>query len=259
MRERGEGLLREAAERAVEPDSLRVGLSPHAPYTVEGETLRRVVAVARAQQLPVTMHLSELAEEGGLLRDFSGRLSEWSVLKNIWDEGVERCEEGAIRWAAGCGLLAMAREVPVVLAHVNYCDDGELQMLAGSGASVVYCPRTAEYFGHRGHRYREMMAAGINVCLGTDSLASNPDLSVLKEAALLVRRDGVPPYRAMEMVTVNGARALGERAGVLAAGMRADVAVFPVTLRATGAETLAALLETTPPAEAVWVAGGRVL
>ena len=228
MRERAEGLLREASDRGAESGSLRVGLSPHAPYTVEGETLRRVVGVARAEKLPVTMHLSELAEERGLLRDFSGKLSEWGVLQHLWDERVERCEEGAVRWAANCGLLGLGSEVPVVLAHVNYCDDGELGVLAQAGVSVVYCPRTAEYFGHRGHRYREMMAAGINVCLGTDSLASNPDLSVLKEAALLVRRDGVPPYRAMEMITVNAARALGERAGALSTGMRADVAVFPV-------------------------------
>ena len=259
MRERAEGLLREASDRGLESENLRVGLSPHAPYTVEGETLRRVVGVARAEKLPVTMHLSELAEERGLLRDFSGRLSEWQVLQNIWDERVERCQAGAVRWAADCGLLALGRDVPVVLAHVNYCDDGEMRLLAGSGVSVVYCPRTAEYFGHRGHRYREMMAAGINVCAGTDSLASNADLSVLKEAALLVRRDGVPPYRAMEMITVNAARALGEPAGALLPGMRADVAVFPTDARGTAAETLADLLASAPNAAAVWIAGGRAL
>ncbi len=259
MRERAEGLLQESSDRALESPSLRVGLSPHAPYTVEAQTLRQVVALARLQQLPVTMHLSELAEERALLRDFSGKLSQWGVLQNLWDDQVERCDAGAIRWAAECGLLQLAREVPVVLAHVNYCDDTEMGVLAESGVSVVYCPRTAAYFGHWGHRYREMMAAGMNVCLGTDSLASNPDLAVLKEAGLLVRRDGMPPYRAMEMVTVNGARALGESAGMLAAGMRADVAVFPLTAQGTATETLAELLEQTPVARGVWMAGRRVL
>ncbi|MGN6370687.1 MAG: amidohydrolase family protein, partial [Phycisphaerae bacterium] len=259
MRGRAEGLLEEAADRAAESESLRVGLSPHAPYTVEAGTLRAVVARSLRDRLPLTMHLSELREEGDFLRDFTGKLSEWGVLRNLWDERIELCEEGAIGWAEGCGLLRFAREVPVVLGHVNYCNEREMELLVRSGASVVYCPRTAEYFGHSGHRYREMMDVGINVCLGTDSLASTPDLSVLKEAALLVERDGVPPYRAMEMITVNGGKALGADGGVIDPKRRADVAVFPLGVRGTAAETLAQLFAMTPSPVGVWAAGARVV
>jgi cytosine/adenosine deaminase-related metal-dependent hydrolase len=78
---------------------------------------------------------------------------------------------------------------PVLLAHVNYADDADLELLAGSSASVVYCPRTHAFFGHAPHRYREMLARGINVCLGTDSLASNDTLSILDEMRFLRMMD----------------------------------------------------------------------
>ncbi|HUO09626.1 MAG TPA: amidohydrolase family protein [Phycisphaerae bacterium] len=266
LRERREEGLRVAADEAMASEFLRVGLSPHATYTVDSLTLQMVVQVAAARGLPVTMHLGELAEERAFLRDFTGRLAEWGVMRNVVDRMEDSCAEGVVEWAVRAGLLGekgLARRgggVRVVLAHMNYCEDAELEELArgeGAGVSVAYCPRTAEYFGHVGHRYREMMAAGVNVCLGTDSLASNPDLAVLKEAALVWRRDGVPPYRAMEMVTVNGARALGVEAGVIASGRMADVAVFPVEVGGTVEETLAGLLEGSPGA--VWVGGVRVV
>jgi cytosine/adenosine deaminase-related metal-dependent hydrolase len=112
-----------------------------------------------------------------------------------------------------------------LLAHVN--DLGEdptraIGVLRASGASVVYCPRASAYFDaptHFGpHRYREMLAAGINVCLGTDSIVNLPPgcerpegcgISLLDEARLLSRRDRTDPTLLLEMATRNGARALG--------------------------------------------------
>ena len=106
-----------------------------------------------------------------------------------------------------------------------------------------------------------MLDAGINVCLGTDSLASNPDLSVLKEAQMLWRRDGLSAVTAMEMVTWRGAQALGVNAGRLAAGMAADLAVFPLMTGAGDAPEgiLGRLLEEAPGASAVWIGGCRAL
>ncbi len=253
MRGRQAQYLAAAMDRSEESEFLRVGLSPHAPYTTEGPTLRRVVdrAIEEGEGggYPVTMHLAELREEAAFLRSAQGRLGEWPVMRNILDDEIPRCADGPLRWAAEWGLLGdggAAKRVPVVLAHVNYCDDAELAILARSGASVVYCPRTRSYFGHddggAGHRYREMLAAGVNVCVGTDSLASNPDLSVLREAQFLWKRDVISAYSAMEMVTRRGAMALGMDAGVLAEGKLADVAIFPATVGQTVDETLADIL-----------------
>ncbi|MFM9957292.1 MAG: amidohydrolase family protein [Phycisphaerales bacterium] len=114
-------------------------------------------------------------------------------------------------------------------AHVNDCPERLIPRLAAARASVAYCPRAHEYFRHPEttgpHRYREMLEAGVNVCLGTDSIINLPlaqagRISVLDDMRLLVRRDGVPPALALAMGTTRGARALGlnESAFTLEAG-----------------------------------------
>ncbi len=271
MRERRTAYAEAAVDRTFESATLTAGLSPHAPYTTEGPTLKQVVELAVAGGYPVTMHVAELREEADFLRDGGGRLGDWAVMKNIMDAEVPQFAGGPMRWAEEWGLLGengAAKKVPVVLAHVNYCDDAELAILTKSGASVAYCPRTRAYFGHddlqshlgaNEHRYREMLAAGVNVCLGTDSSASNPDLSVLREAALLSHRDELGAYEAMELVTRRGANALGLDAGVLAAGMLADIVIFPGRAAATVEDTLKGILQAGGEAVAVWVGGARVV
>ena len=76
----------------------------------------------------------------------------------------------------------------LTLVHANYLTTEQWQWL-NPPLTVVYCPRTHAYFGHDPHPYLEMHADGVQVCLGTDSLASNPDLSILEEARFLWRRD----------------------------------------------------------------------
>ena len=85
--------------------------------------------------------------------------------KGRWDDSVPYFDGGPIRLAKSLGLL----DFPTLLAHVNYCDDSELALLAAGRSSIVWCPRTHDYFGHPPHRWRDMLAAGINVAIGTDS------------------------------------------------------------------------------------------
>jgi aminodeoxyfutalosine deaminase len=266
MRQRQEEFLRAATDRAHETDLLIIGLSPHAPYTVEGTTLKRVVETATTGHFPVTMHLAELREEAAFLKDATGPLADWPVMQNILDPDVPKFPDGPLRWAASCGLLRphpVTDKLRVLLAHVNYCDAEEMELLASSGASVAYCPRTREYFGHDAsyppypHRYREMLAAGINVCLGTDSLASNPDLSVLREASFLWKRDHLNPYTVLEMITRRGAAALNLPAGTLAASKLADIAILPGSVGPDVDQTLTHVLTEPGGARAVWVAGRR--
>ena len=118
-----------------------------------------------------------------------------------------------------------------MLAHVNYVDDGELEVLAESGVHVAYCPRTHAAFGHSPHRFAEMLARGINVCVGTDSLASNPSLSVLEELRFVYRQHpDISPVTMLEMGTTGAARALGmeARVGEIAPGKAADLTVVPL-------------------------------
>ncbi len=223
------GLLAERLETAAARwPGVAVGVSPHAPYSVEPAGYRRCLAVCRELDLPLTTHLAETAEEADFLRDHSGPLREiWTAIGGF-DEEIPTFGGGPIRFAASLGLLEYAK---TLLAHVNYCDDDELAILAAGEASVVFCPRTHAYFGHPPHRWREMLAAGINVAVGTDSLASSPTLDLLEDLRLL-RRLGpeVPAEEVWRIGTARGAAALGlTDVGSLAVGKRADAVAFAVS------------------------------
>jgi cytosine/adenosine deaminase-related metal-dependent hydrolase len=114
------------------------------------------------------------------------------------------------------------------VAHGNYLTDEEMAILAQSGSSVAFCPRSHAFFGHADHPWRRLLAAGANVCLGTDSLASSPSLSILDEMRFLWSREGdADPRLLLQMGTCRGARALGFEGdlGDLAEGLRADFCV----------------------------------
>jgi cytosine/adenosine deaminase-related metal-dependent hydrolase len=179
--------------------------------------------------LPIVTHLAESVEEVEFLAAQTGTLRELWERIGGWDDAVPRFAGGPIRMVAKLGYLDYPK---TLLAHVNYCDDEELQILAKGKASVVYCPRTHAYFGHPPHRWREMLAMGINVAVGTDSRGSSPDLNLVEDLRLLHRlAPEVPPERIWEMATVRGAAAVGcaESCGKLAIGRRADLAIFPAS------------------------------
>jgi cytosine/adenosine deaminase-related metal-dependent hydrolase len=233
-----EGRLAAAIDRTFEGDGLRVGIEPHAPYSLDLPGYRRCVEEAKRYDLPLATHLAETADEAAFLADGSGEFARlWRALGD-WREDVPRFGGGPVRAMASVGLLDRA----VVLAHVNYVSDEELALLADSRASVVYCPRTHAYFGHPPHRFAEMLEMGINVALGTDSAASAPDLNLLEEARQVHRlRPELPVSLLFELITTRGARALrmvGE-VGRLAVGMRANYCALEVR----GGDPLREILE----------------
>jgi cytosine/adenosine deaminase-related metal-dependent hydrolase len=251
----GQSLPR-AIDDSAASDTLSVGISPHAPYTVDLPGYLECVRVARDRNVPIATHMAETLGETEFLRHQRGPFREtWEQLGG-WADGVETFDGTPVQLAKAVGLL----DSRALLAHVNYCDDRDLDLLAAGNASVVYCPRTHEYFGHAPHRWREMMSRGITVAIGTDSCASSPDLNVVDDLRLLRRRH--PDLRAetlWRMITVNAARAVQmERStGALAGGMFADVAAFPLL---DGEDPLAAILDEPGVMPlGVWVAGRRVV
>lgn len=142
-----------------------------------------------------------------------------------------------------------------IFAHCNYVSTDELIDLAGS--TVVYCPRAHSFFGHDPHPFRAMMDAGINVTLGTDSLASNQSLSLLDEARY-VKRLPEPPCdkKLLEMISVDAARALGRTdLGSLEIGKIADLVAFPIASLAQG--PYASVL-SAERADRVWISGEEI-
>jgi cytosine/adenosine deaminase-related metal-dependent hydrolase len=132
-----------------------------------------------------------------------------------------------------CGALNRR----LLAAHANYLGRGDAARLGQRGVSVVHCPRSHYYFRHRPFPLRRLRREGINVCLGTDSLASvyktryqTVELNMFEEMRVLADREPwLAPRAIVEMATINGARALGRkgRIGQLKAGALADLIVLP--------------------------------
>lgn len=248
------GFLEERLAAAMDPtfarEHLRIGLTPHAPYSVEVAGYQRCLEAARGRNLPLATHLAESPDEGVFLADHAGPFRQlWDWL-GWWDGQVPRFEGGPIRLAKAVGLL----DYPTLLAHVNYCDDQELELLERGKASVVYNPRTHAFFGHPPHRWRQMLARGINVAVGTDSCASSPDLNLVDELRLLHElAPETPVERLWEMATLRAARAIGQegRVGSITAGKAADLAIFP----ARSDRPLLEVLEGSALPGQVWIGG----
>ncbi len=201
-------------------DRCRPGISPHAPYSVRRGLFRASASLAQARALALTIHLAETREEVELLREHGGAFRTFLQDLGVWDEA------GLVHGVADLlGLMGGQRRV--LLAHGNFLEASQVP----PGSTVVYCPRTHAAFGHPPHPFRALLAAGVPVALGTDSLASNPDLDVLAEARFLQRlAPEVSGARLLRMITRTGAEALGwdDEVGTLEAGKSADVVVLPV-------------------------------
>jgi aminodeoxyfutalosine deaminase len=121
-----------------------------------------------------------------------------------------------------------------VLAHCNYLSpDAPIP----ANAAIVYCPRTHAAFGHAPHPFRAFLARGVRIALGTDSLASNPDLDLLAEARFVRKLyPDVPGATLLRMATLAGAEALGwgDITGSLEVGKSADLVVIPLGGRDAG-------------------------
>lgn len=241
-----------APDRGVIP-----GVSPHAPYTVRARDVVGAVEIARRRALPLTSHWSETIQECRWLRQGGGVLG---VLVRGFSAGdpIRPPKCSPMEYAERLGIL----DAGALLAHVNYIDDRELGRLAHSPSSVVLCPRSHRFFRHRNHRWREMLSAGINVCIGTDSAASLPPgstLSILDELRFLHREHpGVPCDRLLAMGTINGARALGlaDRIGTIESGKYADFVAVPLS-REDVADPVEDLLRNSASPVGVWVSGIR--
>lgn len=223
-----ENRLEIALDDEHQTDRLRIALSPHAPYSVEPNGYRRCLQIARDRRMPLATHLAETPDEAPFLANHSGPFRDlWEWLSG-WDENVPRFAGGPIRYAQSLGLL----DYPTLLAHVNYCGDQEMEILSRGKSSVVYCPRTHDYFGHPPHRWREMLARGMNVAVGTDSAASSPNLNPVEDLRLLHKKyPEISAEHLWELVTTRAARALGLEnvSGMLAPGFPCDAIAFPIT------------------------------
>ncbi len=204
------------------------GLAPHALFTASKNLYRRCEEIARRENILLTTHLAESREEMEMYRDTSGPLYEF--LKNIgrpMDDCGNRTPLQLFLGAIGDRALPQC-----IVAHLNEVTDSDFDLLERSERRfhVVHSPRSHDYFKHSRFPFEKLRTLGFNICLGTDSLASNEDLSLFAEMrAFQNESPDVSPEEILQMVTVNPARALRQEnaLGRIQPGFRADLISIP--------------------------------
>ena len=226
-------IVQETVERI---DSLKgyrgpPGLSPHAPYTTVPELLRLSAQTARRRKWRLTTHLAESAMEFEMFARGRGEMFDWLQRsgRDMSDCGLGSPAQHLER----CGALSER----MLVAHANYLGKQDAALLARRKVHVVHCPRCHFYFHHDPFPLRRLAKAGVNVCLGTDSLASvykarrqTVELNLFEEMRALARNEpALSARKIVRMATLNGALALGMdgRIGELAKGSFADLVALP--------------------------------
>ncbi len=206
------------------------GLAPHAPFTASENLYRCCEQIAMDRNVLLTTHLAESHEEMEMFREAKGQLFHFltKIGRSMTDCGT-RTPVGE--------FLERTRAIegnrPYLAVHLNELTGTDLERLAEfrQSFSVVHCPRSHKYFGHSAFHFQTLGELGFNVCLGTDSLASNDDLSLFAEMRAFQKEfPGITPEKILEMVTVNPARALdqGSELGKIRRGFVADMIAVPI-------------------------------
>jgi cytosine/adenosine deaminase-related metal-dependent hydrolase len=208
------------------------GLAPHALFTASGDLYRRCEKVAQQKNVPLTTHLAESREEMEMFHDASGALYEFlkSIGRPMNDCGNET-PLGLFLGAIGDHALPQW-----IVAHLNELTDSDFELLetAKTRFHVVHSPRSHDYFKHSQFPFEQLRSLAFNVCLGTDSLASNENLSLFAEMRAFQREfPGVSPEEILKMVTVNPATALHQEnmIGRIRPGFCANLIAVPCAQR----------------------------
>ena len=204
------------------------GLSPHALFTASKDLFQRCEGIAQREHILLTTHLAESREEMEMFRNASGSLYEF--LKNIgrpMDDCGNQTPLGLF-----VGVLGDHALPPWIVAHLNELAESDFELLKRSNSRfhVVHCPRSQNYFDHGPFAFDRLRSLGFNICLGTDSLASNHSLSLFDEMRAFQKNfPRVSPEEILQMATVNSARALRcENAlGQIRPGFGADLMAIP--------------------------------
>lgn len=217
-------------------DSFRVGISPHAPYSVDEPVMVAIADLARRLGVRIHTHLAEADTEDAYYRTGSGALADRIVMRvgrpwNVVASGGSGM--GAAEYARHCGLLGPDSHV----AHGVYLDREGRQILDDLGTYVALCPRSNLTVGGDAPPIADYLRENRPIAIGTDSLGSSQSLDLLADVALLAKLaiDGGYDHpdldeRLLHAATLGGATALGldDVIGSLEPGKRADFAVFAV-------------------------------
>jgi len=198
------------------------GLSPHAPYTASVDLYRLARTCGEKYGMLSTTHIAESVEENEMFSHARGPL--YDFLAELGRDNSDCGQGSALSHLIEHGVIGGN----CIIAHLNYLQDYDYELLAVLGASVVHCPKCHTYFGHAPFPLKALRGYGVNICLGTDSLASNNALDMRSEMREAQQLHGLDDREVLEMATLHGARALGQagKLGQLSPGAAADLVAF---------------------------------
>jgi cytosine/adenosine deaminase-related metal-dependent hydrolase len=223
-------------QRRLATGRVRIGVSPHAPYTVSAQLFRGVAAWARAEALPLAVHVAESPAETQFLAGSGSFAEAWTA------RGIPLPRSGGktpVEWLASHGVLTSR----TLCIHAVQVGPSDILRLAESGSSVAHCPLSNQAHGHGVAPLRALLDAGIRVGLGTDSEVSVGRLDLLAEARAAGSHASLDAERLIELCTLGGARAIGvdSETGSLRRGKWADcVVIRPSSGNGTPAERVLA-------------------
>lgn len=223
--------FRKAAEAALDSEgleSLRYGLSPHAPYSVPGPLWKEAARFTRDHDLRWTTHLGEMPAEAEFLESGTGPMLDFFRSLGVWDGSFP------VPGTRGVGLLERedALDGRMLLVHGVHLTRDEIRSVAEAGAFLCLCPRSNAYLDLPPPPVERLLESGVRLCLGTDSRASCESLSIWAEMrALHALAPDIPAARLLEMATVAGAEALGmtDAAGSIQPGTAARLITVPTS------------------------------
>ncbi len=247
------------AMRERETALVRVGVSPHAPYSVGDALFEAVAAYATAEHLPVAVHIAEGADESLLVERAEGPFADFLRSRGI---AVAPRAGSPVALLERCGVL----KVRPLLIHAVRVDASDIAAMARHRCGVAHCPASNTRLSHGTAPLAEMLEAGLDVGLGSDSMASNDCMDILGEGRLTagqqrvrLHRDVLPASQVLELATRGGARALGlgDVVGALTPGLQADMVAFAVEAGAGSVKDIATTVVNTAAmvARRVLVAG----
>lgn len=217
--------------RPLETRLVRVGVSPHAPYTVSDTLFSAVARYARDAELPIAIHIAESQVEQDLVVHGTGSFAEGLRARGI---PVAPRARSPIALLSALGVL----DARPLLIHCVRVDELDVATIAEARCAVAHCPASNAKLAHGVAPLATLLSSGVRVGLGSDSVASNNRMDILEEARLAVlfqrARIGaptaIPASLALSLATLDGARALGldRDIGSLEVGKAADLTAFPL-------------------------------
>ena len=201
--------------RSGETALVTLGLSPHSPYTVAPTLLGMLARYAVEERLPLMMHAAESRAEQALMLEGGGIFAAAYASRGFEFDSPRTT---TVRHLAGTGVL----DARPLLAHCVRVDEGDISLMKEHGAGVAHCPKSNAKLGHGRAPLAAMLEAGVNVGLGSDSVASNNVCDLLEESrfALLASRAASEPAEGGRMLDAGDALRLATRGGAAAMNLQ---------------------------------------